>query len=97
MVEQCAVLDWAASGAMALTGQPDGAPVTSPAPVLVMLAAVTEQLARATGETGDPVRANPAELITGRAALMGLRRGGRFLREGRVSSCGRPTAGAPFR
>lgn len=76
MLEQCAVLDWAASGAMALTGQPDGAPVTSPAPVLTMLAAVTEQLARATGETGHPVRANPAELITGRAALMGLRRGG---------------------
>src|ERR1700756_529662 len=76
MLEQCAVLDWAASGAMALTGQPDGAPVTSPAPVLTMLAAVTEQLARATGETGHPVRADPAELITGRAALMGLRRGG---------------------
>jgi len=70
------VLDWAASGAMALTGQPDGAPVTSPAPVLTMLATVTEQLARVTGETGHPVRANPAELITGRAALMGLRRGG---------------------
>jgi hypothetical protein len=76
MLEQCAVLDWAASGAMALTGQPDGAPVTSPAPVLTMLAAVTEQLARAMGETGHPVRANPAELIIGRAALMGLRRGG---------------------
>src|SRR5260370_5206244 len=76
MLEQCSVLDWAASGAMALTGQPDGAPVTSPAPVLTMLAAVTEQLARATGETGHLVRANPAELITGRAALMGLHRGG---------------------
>jgi hypothetical protein len=76
MLEQCAVLDWAASGAMALTGQPDGAPATSPAPVLTMLAAVTEQLTRATRETGHPVRANPAELITGRAALMGLRRGG---------------------
>jgi hypothetical protein len=76
MLEQCGVLDWAASGAMALTGQPDGVPVTSPAPVLTMLAAVTEQLARATGETGHPVRADPAELIIGRAALMGLRRGG---------------------
>jgi len=76
MLEQCAVLDWAASGAMALTGHADGAPVTSPAPVLTMLAAVTEQLARATSETGHPVRADPAELITGRAALMGLRRGG---------------------
>ena len=69
MLEECGVLDWAASGAMALTGQPDGAPVTSPAPVLTMLATVTEQLARVTGETGHPVRANPAELITGRAAL----------------------------
>jgi hypothetical protein len=76
MLERCAVLDWAASGAMALTGLPDGPPVVSPASVLTMLGTVTEWLARATGETGEPVRADPAELITGRAALAGLRRGG---------------------
>src|SRR5580704_11071609 len=77
MRERCAVLDWAASGAMALTGVPDGAPVASPAPALAMLGQVTAQLARATGETGRAVRADPAELITGRAALAGLTRGGR--------------------
>ena len=77
MRERCAVLDWAASGAMALTGVPDGAPVASPAPALAMLGQVTAELARATGETGHTVRTNPAELITGRAALAGLTRGGR--------------------
>src|SRR5882757_9340295 len=77
MRERCAVLDWAASGAMALTGVPDGAPVASPAPALAMLGQVTAELARATGETGHAVRADPAELITGRAALAGLTRGGR--------------------
>ena len=71
------MLDWAASGAMALTGMPDGAPVASPAPALAMLGQVTAELARATGETGHAVRADPAELITGRAALAGLTRGGR--------------------
>jgi len=71
------VLDWAASGAMALTGVPDGPPVASPAPALAMLGQVTAELARATGETGHTVRADPAELITGRAALAGLTRGGR--------------------
>jgi crotonobetainyl-CoA:carnitine CoA-transferase CaiB-like acyl-CoA transferase len=61
---------------MALTGHPDGAPVASPAPVLAMLGEVTERLARATEEIGEPVRADPAELITCRAALAGLRRAG---------------------
>src|SRR5580698_5083729 len=77
MREACAVLDWAASGAMALTGPPDGAPVASPAPALALLGDVTRQLARATGELGRQVQADPAELVAGRAALAGLRRGGR--------------------
>lgn len=71
------MLDWAASGAMALTGMPDGVPVASPAPALAMLGRVTAELARVTGETGRQVRADPAELITGRAALAGFTRGGR--------------------
>jgi hypothetical protein len=82
MLKWCAVLDWAASGAMALTGQPDGAPVASPAPVFAMLGAVTEQLAQATRDTGKQVHADPPELITGRAALSG------FTRRGRVSAGG---------
>src|SRR5260370_1853596 len=77
MGEKCAVLDWAASGAMALTGMPEGMPVASPAPALAMLGQVTAEFARVTGETGKRVRADPAELITGRAALAGLTRGGR--------------------
>ena len=48
MIDGCEVLDWAASGAMALTGQPDGAPVPSPAPVLAMLGAVTDEFAQVT-------------------------------------------------
>jgi crotonobetainyl-CoA:carnitine CoA-transferase CaiB-like acyl-CoA transferase len=76
MREGCAVLDWAASGAMALTGLPGGPPTASPAPVLAMLGGVTAQLAAATSRTGRVVRADPAELLTVRAALAGLSRGG---------------------
>lgn len=70
------MLDWAASGAMALTGLPEGMPVVSPAPVLAMLDGVAGQLARVTGETGTLVEADPAELVAGRAAFAGLTRGG---------------------
>jgi crotonobetainyl-CoA:carnitine CoA-transferase CaiB-like acyl-CoA transferase len=76
MREACAVLDWAASGAMALTGLPGGPLVTSPASVLALLGEVTGQFARLTGETGTAVHADPAELVTGRAALAGFTRGG---------------------
>ena len=72
----CVVLDWAASGAMALTGRPEGLPVASPAPVLAMLDQVAGQFAQVTRETGTMVRADPAELISGRAAFAGLTRGG---------------------
>jgi crotonobetainyl-CoA:carnitine CoA-transferase CaiB-like acyl-CoA transferase len=76
MREGCAVLDWAASGAMALTGRPQETPVASPAPALALLGQVTAQFARVTGATGATVRADPAELVTGRAALAGFTRGG---------------------
>jgi crotonobetainyl-CoA:carnitine CoA-transferase CaiB-like acyl-CoA transferase len=77
MGEGCAVLDWAASGAMALTGPADGLPTASPAPAFSMLGAVTEQLARVTRQAGHQVVADPAELIAGRAAFAGLSRRGR--------------------
>ena len=76
MRDRCEVLDWAASGAMALTGMPDGTPVASPAPALAMLAQVCAEFARVTAMTGNEVRADPAELIAGRAALAGFTRGG---------------------
>jgi len=56
---------------MALTGFPDGAPSTSPAPAFALLQEVTSDLAAVTG-----VRADPAELIAGRAALTGSTRRG---------------------
>jgi hypothetical protein len=77
MRDWCAVLDWAASGAMALTGMPDGPPVVSPAPAFAMLGQVTAELARVTAKTGTTVDADPAELIAGRAAFGGFTRGGR--------------------
>jgi hypothetical protein len=81
-VDQCHVLDWAACGGMALTGPADGAPVTSPAPALSLLRRVAGQLAEVTSEAGREVRADPAELIAGRAALSG------FTRQGRASAGG---------
>ena len=77
MRDTCAVLSWAASGAMALTGMPDGLPVASPAPALAMLGQVTAEFTRVTGKTGSTVEADPAELIAGRAGFAGLTRGGR--------------------
>jgi len=67
---------------MALTGPVNGVPALSPAPVLAMLRAVTEQLAEVTALTGSRVVADPSELLTGRAALAG------FTRHGRVSAGG---------
>jgi crotonobetainyl-CoA:carnitine CoA-transferase CaiB-like acyl-CoA transferase len=72
MLEQCPVLGWAASGGMALTGAPDGLPMVSPAGAFGLLGQALDQLAQMTG-----VRADPSELLGGRAALMGLRRQGR--------------------
>ena len=82
MLARCPVLDWAASGGMALTGQPDGWPVASPAPAFALLTAAVAELAAVTGETGGPVRVDPGELVAGRAALAG------FVRRGRVSAGG---------
>ena len=82
MLEGCPVLGWAASGGMALTGQADGAPVASPAPAFGLLSTVVAELASVTRATGVEVRADPGELLAGRAALSG------FSRRGRVSAGG---------
>jgi hypothetical protein len=73
----CAVLDWAASGAMALTGHAQRAPVASPAGAFALLAATAQMLARVTGSMGTAARADPALILTARAGLLGLSRGGR--------------------
>jgi hypothetical protein len=78
----CTHLDWAASGAMALTGHPDGAPVLSPGSVAPMLVAVGAALASISGRVGDLVDTDPALVLSGRAGAMGL------TRQGRVSAGG---------
>jgi hypothetical protein len=77
MLEGCPVLGWAASGGMALTGHADGPPAASPAPAFGLLSAVVSELAAVTRSTGVEVRADPGELVAGRAAVAGLRRRGR--------------------
>jgi hypothetical protein len=77
MLEECPVLGWAVSGGMALTGAANGAPSASPAPAFGLLCAVAGELAAVTRATGVEVRADPGELVAGRAALAGFRRRGR--------------------
>jgi hypothetical protein len=77
MLEQCPVLGWAASGGMALTGEADGLPTASPAPAFGLLSTAVGELAAVTRAVGVEVRADPGELVAGRAALAGFRRRGR--------------------
>jgi hypothetical protein len=67
---------------MALTGHADGVPVASPAAGFGLLGVAVRQLAESTRATGVEVRADPAEILAGRAALAG------FSRRGRVSAGG---------
>ncbi|HMG41211.1 MAG TPA: CoA transferase [Acidimicrobiales bacterium] len=62
------VAAWAASGAMWLTGHPDGPPLSPAAAVVPALQATAREL---------PVEVDVAELLAGRAALLGLGRRGR--------------------
>ena len=82
MPDNCPVLDWAACGGMALTGLADGPPLESAAGTFGLLQQVTDELAAVTRAVGREVRADPAELIAGRAALAG------FARQGQVSPGG---------
>jgi crotonobetainyl-CoA:carnitine CoA-transferase CaiB-like acyl-CoA transferase len=61
----CAVLDWAASGAMACTGHADGPPLAPRPPVVARLRDVT------------PMYVDLEVVLSGRAALLGLERRGR--------------------
>lgn len=65
--------DWAASGLAALTGRPDGPPDGSRAAVLTRARAVAASVQESCGVTVDA-----AELMTGRAAMLGLTRRGRI-------------------
>lgn len=69
----CPLLDWAASGAMELTGEADGEPVLSPAPMTALLAESVAALAHLAG----PLPVDPALVLGGRAGAMNLTRRGR--------------------
>lgn len=76
-VASCAVLDWARSGLMHLTGPPGGVPLAPHAPVMARVALVAEAIARLTAGCGHTVRLDVGHLLAGRAALQGWQRRGR--------------------
>jgi hypothetical protein len=62
---------------MALTGQPDGPPLSPPTGLISGLDRLASAVAHWSGEVGDPVVVDWADLVTARAKLLGLRRQGR--------------------
>lgn len=79
------VAAWAGSGAMALTGRPDGPPVGPPAGLVAGVGALWGRfLDGVTRLGGSPVELDPLALLGERAAIAGLVRGGQV-------SCGSAT------
>jgi CoA-transferase family III len=81
-VATCAVLDFARSGLMHLTGPPGGVPLAPGAPVMARVALVAEAIGALTADRGEPVRLDIAHLLAGRAALQGWQRRGRVSANG---------------
>jgi crotonobetainyl-CoA:carnitine CoA-transferase CaiB-like acyl-CoA transferase len=72
----CAVLAWARSGLMHLTGQACGPPLAPPAPVLARAAALTAAIAGLTSRDSDQVRLGLDHVLAFRASLNGWSRRG---------------------
>jgi hypothetical protein len=72
----CAVLAWARSGLMHLTGQADGPPLVPRAPVLARGAVITAAIAELTGRDADPVRLDLDHVLAFRSSLTGWSRRG---------------------
>lgn len=68
---------WAASGAMALTGPPDGPAQLPPVGLVPAVVAMGEEVAALTAALGRPVELDPLALLGERAAIAGLGRRGR--------------------
>ncbi len=74
---RCPVLDWAGSGAMWLTGWPDGPPQWPDGDVIGALEGVVALLGALAGSMGsDPGTLDVGAILTGRAAVSGRGRGG---------------------
>jgi hypothetical protein len=67
---------WAASGAMALTGRPDGPALGPPAGLVAKLQALAARLAAGARALGGSVTVDPLALLGERAAMAGLGRRG---------------------
>ncbi|HEX9031253.1 MAG TPA: CoA transferase [Streptosporangiaceae bacterium] len=74
--DRCAVLAWARSGLMQLTGLDAGPPLCPAAPVLTRTGAVAAAITELSGRAGQPVRLDVGHILTVRAALAGLTRRG---------------------
>ena len=72
---------WARSGAMDLTGRPDGPALGPPEGLVPYLDTVARMIAAASEQVGDAVSIDPLQLLSERAAISG------FTRRGPVS-CG---------
>ena len=68
---------WAASGAMALTGQSAGPPLLPPSSLVPAVVAMGEEMAAITEELGQTVEVDVLALLAERAALAGVTRQGR--------------------
>jgi hypothetical protein len=73
----CPILSWAASGAMWLTGPRLGAPAWAPGRMIAALEHAAAAIEALSASIGSSVHLDVGETITGRAALLGLRRSGR--------------------
>jgi crotonobetainyl-CoA:carnitine CoA-transferase CaiB-like acyl-CoA transferase len=79
---RCAVLAWAGSGLMYLTGPKDGPPLAPAAPILARASAVAATIADLTARDGDPVLVDVNHVLAVRASLA------RWKRSGQVSANG---------
>ncbi len=73
---ECAVIAWARSGLMNLTGSLGGAPLAPYAPVLTRVGLLADAIASLTSPRGRAVRLDIPGLLTGRASLRGWQRQG---------------------
>jgi hypothetical protein len=72
----CAVLAWARSGLMHLTGPDCGPPLVPRAPVMARAAAIAAAITEITGRDSDPVRLDLDHVLAFRASLTGWSRRG---------------------
>ncbi len=80
---RCAVLEWAASGAMWLTGHEGGPPAYPAAPVVPVLDAALEEAAALAAAAGGDLAERAGTVLTERASSRGFRRRGRTSLGGR--------------